>query len=167
MGPIAYSMCQKPVIGILMFATNLCAFPPLIYNEPLLEIGASKEFNVPVDKSYSLDFHLFTRQSMECASAASFQIKETSIDIPFSFHVVIAKQLDQSAVLAKIFQVSFKVAAPTDSQSQSSNQWSNSIKIELARGDYTARIDAIDQSGCFAGIKIVNSSYSLVSGHGK
>jgi hypothetical protein len=61
MGPITYCLCHKEIIGVAMWITGLCAFPPLIpvteisINEPGLVI--SKEFNAPVDKSYLLDLN--------------------------------------------------------------------------------------------------------------
>jgi hypothetical protein len=68
MGPIAYSLCQKPIIGAAMFISSLCAFPPLIKETPLslAKSGTSISipFTVPVDKRY--EFILtFESQSTE------------------------------------------------------------------------------------------------------
>lgn len=63
MGPIAYSLCQKPVLGLAMYLASACAFPPLFDGEalPLQQADARlvKEFKAPVGKSYflALNFH--------------------------------------------------------------------------------------------------------------
>ena len=58
MGPIAYSLCHKPVVGLLMFVASACAFPPLFQDAPLAlqQAGASvvREVDAPVGKTYSL-----------------------------------------------------------------------------------------------------------------
>jgi hypothetical protein len=58
MDPITYSLCHKPVIGLVLFVASACGFPPLFHDEPfqLQEAGAQlvKEFEAPVSKSYSL-----------------------------------------------------------------------------------------------------------------
>jgi hypothetical protein len=58
MGPITYSLCHKEVIGLAMWITGLCAFPPLIPATEILirdsGLVLSREFNAPVDTSYLL-----------------------------------------------------------------------------------------------------------------
>ena len=58
MGPIAYNLCHKEVIGVAMWITGLCSFPPLITptDVSLQEPGVvlRKDFNAPLDKSYLL-----------------------------------------------------------------------------------------------------------------
>ncbi|MDM1020942.1 DUF5625 family protein [Acinetobacter sp. VNK23] len=58
MNSLTYSLCQKPVIGVVMWMTGLCAFPPLFSSLPidLTHQGtlASTEFRVKVEKSYHL-----------------------------------------------------------------------------------------------------------------
>lgn len=71
MNPLTYSLCQKPVIGLMMFASGLCVFPPVFQDEPLplQQSGASfiKEFKVPVSKPYFLEI------GFEFPSAASIR----------------------------------------------------------------------------------------------
>jgi hypothetical protein len=59
MGPVTYSLCHKEIIGLAMWITGFCAFPPLI---PATEVSLrdpglilSKDFNAPVDTSYLLN----------------------------------------------------------------------------------------------------------------
>ena len=58
MGPIAYSLCQKPVIGLAVWITGLCAFwPPIPDTEISIQdtgLALNKEFSAPVTKSYML-----------------------------------------------------------------------------------------------------------------
>ena len=63
MGPIAYSLCQKPVLGLVMFLASACAFPPLVDQQALplqkADARAVTEFEAPVGKTYflELNFH--------------------------------------------------------------------------------------------------------------
>ena len=55
MNPLTYSLCQKPVLGLTMFVSGLCAFPPLLPETPLplQQAGARvvSEIEVPVAKT--------------------------------------------------------------------------------------------------------------------
>jgi hypothetical protein len=63
MGPIAYSLCQKPVLGLAMYLASACAFPPLVDQQafPLQQADARTvtQFEAPVGKTYflELNFH--------------------------------------------------------------------------------------------------------------
>lgn len=56
MGPITYSLCHKPVIGLAMWITGLCTFwPPIPDTEISIRdsgLVLNKEFSAPVAKSY-------------------------------------------------------------------------------------------------------------------
>jgi hypothetical protein len=58
MGPLTYSLCHKPVLGLAMFVAGACGFPPLFHEEPFplqqASAGFVKEFEAPVSKPYSL-----------------------------------------------------------------------------------------------------------------
>ena len=66
LGPIAYSLCQKPVIGHAMWITGLCAFwPPIPDTEISIQdtgLALNKEFSAPVTKSYLLTLRFVFRQ---------------------------------------------------------------------------------------------------------
>jgi hypothetical protein len=58
MGPITYSLCHTPVIGIVMFVSTLCAFPPPV-PERSISLDApgvvlSATFEAPLDRAYPL-----------------------------------------------------------------------------------------------------------------
>lgn len=63
MGPIAYSLCHKPVLGLVMYLASACAFPPLVDQQalPLQQADARvvTQFEAPVGKTYflQLNFH--------------------------------------------------------------------------------------------------------------
>jgi hypothetical protein len=59
MTPRRYALCQKPVLGLLMWITTLCAFPPLL-EVPAPDLAqadseVSHEFAVPVELSYGFE----------------------------------------------------------------------------------------------------------------
>ncbi len=60
MGPITYKLCHTAGIGVAMWITGLCAFPPPVpkqrveLDRPGLVMSAS--FSVPADKKYPLVF---------------------------------------------------------------------------------------------------------------
>lgn len=59
MNAITYSLCGKPVIGLVMFATGLCVFPNPVERAPI-SLGnagssAQAEFEAPVSKPYYLE----------------------------------------------------------------------------------------------------------------
>jgi hypothetical protein len=59
MTPRRYALCQKPVIGLLMWITSQCVFPPLLEAPApnLAQAGSevSHEFEVPVHLSYGFE----------------------------------------------------------------------------------------------------------------
>lgn len=59
MSPLTYSLCGKPIIGLVMFATGLCVFPNPVHRLPF-SLGnegavAQAEFEAPVTKPYFLE----------------------------------------------------------------------------------------------------------------
>ena len=121
MNPLTYSLCQKPVIGLIMFASGLCVFPPLFQDEslPLQQAGASlvKEFKVPVSKPYFLEI------SFEFPSVASIRSDEvagerydancerdyadiplaqrTGLGRPIPIHVLVREKLSGNVTMAR------------------------------------------------------------------
>ena len=124
MGPITYSLCQKPVIGLMMWATSMCHFPALISDTPfsVTEVNNTviKIFNVPVDKQYALkmdfdftnretykaDINVGTRSHQHCFDETPYQkipLKERKgLGQPLDFALTI-RDKDQHIVVEKSF----------------------------------------------------------------
>jgi hypothetical protein len=168
MGPIAYSLCQKPVIGIAMFITNFCAFPPLIYDEPLSTASTSKEFSVPVDKSYFLEVNISANRDAGCQPDSGSELQEKSTTPFYPLQVVITSKTDNRAIISQEFSSSLFISNPIGEHQRAAEKWSNIVaKIYLTRGGYIASIKALELNNCFSGYKITKLTYSLVSGYGK
>lgn len=158
MGPMTYALCQKPVIGIAMFVASLCAFPPLILNEPLslatAGAAASKEFVVPVDKSYSFDL-AFAFPSLEAIR------RDDVVGRPIPIHVWIKRKADGRVVVDKTFVSLLEFA---NSGADHPTKWRKIGRVDLARGEYRVEMTNLEAQ---AGLDGVTTSFSLVGGHGK
>jgi hypothetical protein len=76
MNPTLYALCQKPVIGAVLWISTLCSFPPLLETAPI-SVGTSgtvlsARFEAPVSKAYFLSA-IFTFPSTDA------RIKDTLI----------------------------------------------------------------------------------------
>jgi hypothetical protein len=181
MGPATYALCQKPVIGLVMFISSLCAFPPLILNEPLsltrAGSAASKEFVVPVDKTYMFDL-AFEFSSMEalkrdpmpkagygCEDDIKIEKMPTTLgqnlagSIPI--HISIRRQSDGRVIIDQTFVSRCKFAV---SDSEHPTVWQKIGRVELTRGTYVVEVSNLEAQ---AGLDGVKTSFSLVGGHGK
>ena len=62
MNPTLYALCQKAVLGPILWISGQCAFPPLL-PETSISLDApglvlTKEFEAPVSKNYFLSLHV-------------------------------------------------------------------------------------------------------------
>lgn len=180
MGPVTYALCQKPVIGLLMYMSTLCAFPPLILEEPLslVRVGSSvsKAFVVPVDKTYWFDLAL-EFPSMEALQrnpmpkpgygcAAGTAAEETPMEsgkavgaIPI--HVSIRRQSDGRLIMDQTFMSRCQFAM---SGGEHPTLWQEIGRVELTPGKYVAEVSNVEAQPGLDGVK---TSFSLVGGHGK
>lgn len=180
MGPVTYALCQKPVIGLLMYMSTLCAFPPLILEEPLSLASAgasvSKAFVVPVDKTYWFDL-AFEFSSMEaltrnpmykprygCAAGAAAEDTPTERGkdagaIPI--HVSIRRQSDGRVIVNKTLMSRCQFAM---SGGEHPTLWQEIGRVELTPGKYVAEVSNLEAQPGLDGVK---TSFSLVGGHGK
>jgi hypothetical protein len=153
MNPLTYSLCKKPVIGIVMFVTSLCAFPPPFYAEPLplQRAGASlvKEFEAPVSKSYFLELG-FTYPS----SAAVRSDPTEGIPI----HVLVRAKTNGAILIDKVFEARGIIGGTVLTTTMPV------ARIDLAAGRYV--IEARNMKSQ-PGLDGVQTTLSLVAGHGK
>lgn len=178
MDPIIYSICQKPVIGMVMWLTSLCVFPPLFSDEPIelsvKDSSTTKIFKVPVDKKYQLtvsfEFESIQKRledqivgkTGDCSNVIYEEISESSrkdYGRPIPFKVVVRRADDRAIVLDKEF-VSLCVAYHDLKTIKGRTiGW-----IELPRGKYVAEVtNLVAQSG----LKNTKTKVSLGAGHGK
>lgn len=180
MGPIAYFLCQKPAVGIVMFVTGACAFPPLFSHAPLALQQAGtvvvKEIEVPVGKPY------FMGVNFEFPSAEAIRVDEvvgvrhdancerdyadipesqkSGLGRPIPLHVVIRDKRTGIVATDKVFESlclsSFSARGFEKTRTAGS--------VELAAGSYIVEIRNMASQ---AGLEAVKTSVSLVAGHGK
>lgn len=59
MNEVTYSLCHKPIIGLVMYLSSLCVFPRPVENVPIAladpSSAAETEFESPVAKPYLLE----------------------------------------------------------------------------------------------------------------
>jgi hypothetical protein len=180
MGPIAYSLCHKPVIGTVMWITSLCSFPALFSDEPIsltsAEASATKAFVVPVDKRYPLavtfefestdarlhDQVVGTRFDENCNGDVRYEeIPENRRDglgRPIPFKVTVRKAGDGLVVLEQTF-TSLCVTSHAGQKKARKIGW-----LELQRGEYTVEVVNLQ---AHPGLDRVKTRLSLYAGYGK
>ncbi|GEC14652.1 DUF5625 family protein [Nitrobacter winogradskyi] len=181
MGPITYSLCQKQIIGLAMFITGLCAFPPLIAatDVSLRESGLilDRAFNVPVDKSYQLELE-FVFPSIEARVAdklvgdgdsSSFCTSNTDYDaipdrararlgLPIPFRVVVRAKPGEAPVVDQTFHSLCNMSHIRNSKGRMIG------RLHLNRGNHRIEVYSLQPQPAFNDIEV---QLSLVSGHGK
>lgn len=181
MGPITYWLCEKPVIGVVMWISSLCAFPPLFSNEPIaLSIAnstVSKAFVVPVDKKYPLTL-TFAFESLQarlsdqivgdrfdenCYKQERYEDipenKRSGLGRPIPFKVSVRRTSDRVVVLNKTFVSLCRASHNGANEKSRTIAW-----LELPRGEYT--LEVINLQGQL-GLERVKTHVSLYAGYGK
>lgn len=176
MGPTAYALCQKGIIGPAMWIVGLCAFPPLISSTvlPLQTVGTvtSSSFTVPVDKNYQflLEFEFTSTEARlqdkivgnnyaaGCQSNPTALAGQPEYGRLIPIRVVIRRSNDRSVVVDSRYETLCL-------QSHINNRKSRSIGwVTLSRGEYTAEITNLAVQD---GLLDTKTSFSLVPGSGK
>lgn len=181
MGPITYSLCHKEYIGLAMWITGFCAFPPLV---PPTEISLkdsgvvlAREFNAPVDKSYLLQLR-FVFPSTEirikdrlvgdryignhCDSDIAYEaIPEQArrgLGLPIPFKVTVRAEPGGAPVLERTFNTLCHVGHAKN------DKYRNVGRFDLSRGTYRIEVHNMEPQPAFTDITI---EMSLVSGEAK
>ena len=181
MGPIAYSLCHKPVTALAMYITGLCAFPALIDGQPidLTRAGAtvSVPFEAPVDKRYTLDlvFAFASKEAMDrddivgqgydarclekLSPEAVLAAQRDGFGRPTTLHVTVRRRADNVPVVDQTF-----VSQCTSSRGPGYTKWRLAGRIDLKRGEYVMQItNPVAQ----AGLENIGTTFALVSGESK
>lgn len=176
MGPTTFALCQKAGIGVAMWITGLCSFPPLIKDVamPLDAAGASVKapFSAPVDKSYqfilSFDFKSVEARLQdsivgrnfreECYTAPATLIGQSEYGRPIPIKVVVRRANDQSVVIEKEF-TSLCVLSHGGNRKSRNVGW-----VTLSRGEYIVEMtNVVAQEG----LADTKTYIALVPGGGK
>lgn len=176
MGPLLYSLCQKPLLGWAMASAALCDFPPLM-KDVSLELAAAgamvtAEVQVPVDLSYALRLELrkpdgraLSRQEVsivgdrrveDCGDGADLdkvpRHERAGFGRPMAFRVEVRRKPDNMLVHSRLVNT---ICVAGKWASQRSRSLGN---IALVRGTYTVRIQNIDAQ---AGLEGLNATLAL------
>ena len=180
MAPLTYSLCHKPVLGLLMFVASACAFPPLVSDAPfpLQQEGASaaREFEAPVSKPYSLllsfsfpsaaasyrDEVVGSRSDESCGRAYDTisTSQRTGLGRPIPIHVLIRERATGSIKVDRV--VNTLCLSSSGGPGFQKNR--TAARIELAAGKYLVELRNMESQ---AGLDGVKTTFSIVSGGGK
>jgi hypothetical protein len=177
-GPLTYSLCQKPVLGLVMYIATACTFPALFEAEPLplqqAGMRITREFKAPVSKPYFLQLGFkfpsssATRSRERAGSRYDDKCLRDYADIPepqkaglgrpIPIHVLVREKRTGAVVVDRVF-TSLCVT------SWSANERQRTVaRFELAAGTYVAEIRNMENQ---AGLEDVLTTMSLVPGNGK
>jgi len=182
MGPIAYALCKKPVIGVLMYISSACAFPPLVWNEPLsltaAQSSASAPFTIKIERSYTValnfefpnnearmrDQVVGSRHDSNCKPGVKFEdipaAQREGLGTPIPVHVVVRRRKDQVVVVDQEY-ASLCLSSTGFEPSTKSREVG---RFALARGDYVMEVTNLQAQ---TGLEGAKTSFSLIAGYGK
>ncbi len=181
MDPLTYSLCQKPVLGLVMFVTSMCAFPPLFHGAalPLQQAGThlAEEVEAPVGKAYFLEL------GFAFPSAASFDADEVvgsrydevclrneaevpasqrnGLGRPIPIHVQVREQRSGAIIVDKTFH---SLCVTSFGGPMAYTKTRTAGRLDLPAGRYRIEVRNLESQ---AGLDGVKTSVSLVAGHGK
>jgi len=181
MNPLIYSLCQKPVLGLVMFVTSTCAFPPLFHDAPLplQQAGARlvEEVEAPVGKPYLLELG-FSFPS--AASLAADEVvgsrydkvclgnaedipapQESGLGRPIPIHVEVREQRCGVLVIDKTFH---SLCVTSFGGHTAYTKTRTAGRLDLPAGRYRIAVRNLEAQ---AGLDGVRTTVSLVAGHGK
>jgi hypothetical protein len=164
MGPLLYSLCQKPLLGAAMASIALCDFPPLFKDlpMPLERAGATvtTDIDVPVELPYALQLEashpggeplskeeiaiLGDERSDDCSQAPARKAAAR----PMAFKVQVLRRDDAQVVIER--QVSSVCVAA---------RWSNLrlrtlATLPLAPGAYQLRVENMEAQAGLERLKL-------------
>jgi hypothetical protein len=182
MNPLSYSLCQKPVLGLMMFVSGMCAFPPLFLEAPLplQRAGARviEEVEAPVGKAYFLDL-VFTFPSAAAArddevvgsrfddvclrnEAGVPELRRSGLGRPIPIHVRVRDQRSGTVSIDKVFySLCLSSSGPTGT---GYTKHRTAGRLDLPAGRYLIEVRNMESQ---AGLEDVRTAVSLVAGQGK
>ncbi len=184
MGQTRYDLCQTPGIGLIMFVSNLCAFPPIIPDADisLLEPGVvlKTNFKVRVEKSYELilGFYFSTVQDRlndniigfgydrycqsclhDCNPSEIIEKDRKYYGKVISIRVIVRKLPDSTIILDRTFQTLCATGHDGKTRKDRDIGW-----ISLPRGEFSIEVINILSQPELEGIE---TKIMLAAGHEK
>jgi hypothetical protein len=182
MGPTAYALCQKPVIGLLMFVSSLCVFPPLVDHAPMslasAQSSASAAFTVRVEKTYTIELSFAypdaaalrrdeivgSRYDSHCGPDVNYDEipleQRAGLGRPIPVHVVVRRASNRAVVmdqkLTSLCRVSTQFEPPIASRLLG--------RVALGQGDYVIEVTNLQTQD---GMEDIKTSFSVITGYGK
>lgn len=176
MGPIAYSLCQKEMLGVAMWITGLCSFPPLVPEIPVSlqtpGLVLEREFKAPVEKSYMLGMRFFfpsTEARLEdklvgeggdgqyCRGEIPYERipidKRTGLGLPIPFKVVVREKASGALVAEHTFESLCNTSHATNDKGRDVG------RITLKEGSYRIEVHNLKAQPAFKDIKVVMGLY--------
>ncbi|VXC05906.1 DUF5625 family protein [Massilia sp. 9I] len=180
MDPLTYSLCHKPVIGMLLFVASACAFPPLLDEAPfaLQQAGARlvQDVEAPVGKTYSLNLNFRFRSAAAIRAdelvGSSYNaycgrdyadippVPRQDLGRPIPIHVLVRERRTGAVVLDQVFQT----LCITSQGGSGYAKTRTAARVALGAGKYTLEVRSLEDQPGLAG---VTTTVSLVSGDGK
>jgi hypothetical protein len=182
MNPLTYSLCQKPVLGLAMFVTGMCAFPPLFPETPLPlhQAGARvvEQVEAPVGKAYFLDL-VFTFSSAAAARddevvgsrfddiclrnvADIPESRRYGLGRPIPIHVQVRDQKSGTVTIDKVFHSLCLNSSGPGTGGFTKHRTAG--RLDLPAGRYIVEVRNMESQ---AGLEGVRTAVSLVAGQGK
>lgn len=180
MNAITYSLCQKPVLGLAMWITDLCVFPPLFSNLPIdlnhQGTRATTEFKVKVEKTYHLilavefesvqkrldDKVVGNRFDQNCLGNINYNNipigQRAGLGQPIDFKVIVRELKTQKI----IFNQQFKSLCSTG-HNLKNTRYREIGWIPLKEGNYMIEVINIEAQ---TDLKNVKTTLSLTAGNG-
>jgi hypothetical protein len=186
MGPVTYSLCIKPVIGIALLLVGACSFPPLIADMPLSLLSegtpAQQDLEVEVDKYYFFEMkfvfssaaagrndHVIgtgSNYGKHCEGQGKVDdvtpFLQEGAGRPIPIQVVVSKSPDREVVEDRVFWTMCRFASGGDKDHP--EVWRKIGRVHLAPGHYRASITNLQRQ---SGLDGVVTTVSLVAGNGK
>jgi hypothetical protein len=172
-----YSLCQKPVLGLVLYVTTACAFPALFRDAALplqqADTRVVREFEAPVSKSYSLimNFEFPSREALardevvgsyhpQCDGnrAAILPAHRAQLGRPIPIQVLIRDKRTGTVVVDKVFDTWCKTSAGGLVKTRTAGRFA------LAAGDYVADVRNLAGQPRLDGVK---TTVALVTGGAK
>ncbi len=169
MNEITYFLCHKPIIGLAMYITSLCAFPPLFSNVPIAlssnQTSTEHTFEAPVATEYTLELVFGYSAPIETVNA--FIGKESVVNCQARFASerlalaapngngrqtpleVILKRIDKPSVEQRFFSS----GACSPSWWRRGEVGRTIARTELERGKYTIRVRSLAEVALPSGVQ--------------
>ena len=169
MGPTTYALCQKPVIGILLWIANMCVSSTLIDGLPIsfatVQTVSSKPFKVRVDEVYGFGMQFefdsvekriadkLTGTGFDKTCRSSELISENSAELQEVHGVVIPLKIVIRKIGSNVIVTDEIFNSRCTFGSSEKTKYRGVRGVRLERGEYIAEITNLQTVADFDEIK--------------